>query len=123
MNKIKTKTKITNNNILKILQNCIKWMESSDDNIFYSKYLRDNLNCSRVTFYKRVKDNEKLQESLQIIKDIQEEKLIKKGLESKNPAMIIFLLSNNHGYRRTDKNEEKQEDTTTKEVVFRFNNN
>jgi hypothetical protein len=119
------KTKITNNNILKILQGCIKWMESDINNIFYSKYLRDNLKCSMSTFYSRVKDNSKLQESLQMLKDIQEEKLLIKGLEGKNYPFIIFLLSNiqREKYRRTDWSEENKEESTTKEVVFRFNNN
>lgn len=117
------KTKITNNNILKILQGCIKWMEESEDNIFYSKYLRDNLKCSLSTFYKRTKDNTNLQESLAILKDIQEEKLLKKGLEGKNYPFIIFLLSNKFDYRRTDKNDENKEDLNQKEIVFRFNNN
>lgn len=112
--------------LIKVLEQTIAWMEESEDNCFYTEFLMKNLPITLRHFQNRVKDSAEdsdLKKMYNQLRDMQELKYMKKGMNAKNPVFMIFLLCNHYRdkYKRNDTPAvvEIKEEKTDK-IIFKF---
>lgn len=101
----------TEERAIKLGTEMVEWMKE-DDNLLYKDFLLFKKNVSRGTI-KYLKKYSSFLTLYENSKDIQQQKLIKKGLyKETDPNFTKFILNTSHGMIERKEQEEKQEEKT-----------
>jgi hypothetical protein len=107
----------TNKDIEKLADELIEWFKEKDNVYLKNFAVLKGFPASDISKY--AKRNKYFEETLALAKDIQEGKLVQKGLKNEvSSAFVIFMLKNTAGWRdRFDDSSEKQNAPSIKLVL------
>lgn len=118
------KKKIPNTLILEWMDKAYDWMQQSDKNIFFEKFIIENAPFTWGLVKKKIfkEKNEDIVDKFNTVCEYQEQKLLHFLMfESKNPVGAIFVLANRFKYTRQDSSKIVEiKDEETEKVIFKF---
>jgi hypothetical protein len=90
--------KWTEQKAMELANELIEWMKSSDNNIFFERFLVENKEQSPQIVSELSKKFKSFSEAIKRARKIQEYKIIDMGTMRSNSTFAMFLLKSNHGY-------------------------
>lgn len=110
-----------------VIKKVYKEYMQDEDKLWFINDIIKELNVCKSTFFytmeKYPKECAVMQNLYNMMRDELEYRLINKGMASRNPAFIIFIMANHFGYSRADRKVEVVEnnDKGKEKIVYKFN--